>query len=156
MAIRTLVKSTIFGATGVGGYTAPNGASRQGQLTRVAGTVANLADDSSGSTFLVCEVPASAIILPESKIKGDGWGFAQFVLGCEQDPDILLDAATSGLSSSGTAIVAQFGAIWNKPLWEQCGLAADPLKPMRLILTAEADAAGAGSASFDLIFANHV
>lgn len=156
MAIVNL-KSTIFGSYGVdGSYIAPDGGQRDGAIHHVAGSVSNAADDSSGSTYLLCTVPASFILLPESLLDAEGWGFAQTVLGITGAADGLLDAATSGLSASGDAIVARFGSDWNKPIWEQAGLAADPLVPVDIMLTAEANAAGAGIAHFDFRFANHI
>lgn len=154
MAIRE-VKSTIFGVIGAG-YTAPNSVSRAGKITRVCGEVSNLAADNAGSTYLLCEVPSNWIMLPESLVLVDGWGFAQCVLGVKQDTDILLDILESAANANGDAIITRFGSNWNKPFWEQCGLSADPLAPLQLQLIGEADAAGAGTAKFDLHFASHI
>lgn len=154
MAIRK-VKSTVFGVTGAG-YTAPNSASLAGKITRVCGEVANLATDNAGSTYLLCKVMPNWIMLPESLILLNAWGFAQGVLGVKQDTDVLVDIAVSGASGTGNAIITRFGANWNKPFWQQCGLSADPLAPLDLQLIAEADAAGAGTAKFDLHFASHI
>lgn len=154
MAIRE-VKSTVFGVTGAG-YTAPNSVSLAGKITRICGEVANLSTDSAGSTYLLCNVPSNWIMLPESLILVDGWGFAQCVLGVKQDTDILLDILESNAEAAGDPIITKFGSNWNKPFWEQCGLAADPLAPLQLQLIGEANAAGAGAASFDLHFASHI
>jgi hypothetical protein len=154
MAIVKL-KSTIFGTT-ADGYTAPNGAQRDGQFHRAAGRVTNGAADNTGSTYLIAELPWSAIILHESLVRTDNWGFAQAVIGTPEDPDGLYDAA-KGASATGVALFAAFSAKWNLPLWQQLGLAAMPLKgPAQLMFVAEADAAGAGTADFDIRWVNHV
>ncbi len=148
--------STVFGASADGIRQVPNSASRHGRVMVVAGKVTCLATDNLGSIYLLAPIPSSAIILPATLIKGDAWGFAQFVVGIEGAVDQLLDITTVSALTAGDPILAAFDAKWNKPVWEQAGLAADPMTPLNLMLTAEADATGAGQVDFDLHIANHV
>lgn len=154
---KVAVKSSLFGTTGVGGYTAPSAAARAGEVHRAAGTISNAATDNTGSTYLLAELPWSAILLPETAFHTAGWGFAQAVIGTPEDPDGLLDAA-KGASATGQTPVVIFGAKWNQPLWQQCGLAAMPTDGSlaRIQAVAEADAAGAGVLNFDIRYVNHI
>lgn len=150
------IKSDIFGSTGASGYTSPNSASRNGRINRVAGTVACAADALTGSTYLLASVPSSAIMLPESAIMTTAWGFAQAVVGTLGVTDGLLDVTKATGGASGNNPITIFGAKWNVPVWQQFGLAADPGIPLDILAIAQADATGAGSIKFDLVFANHI
>ncbi|GAB1361824.1 hypothetical protein MASR1M32_10600 [Rhodobacter sp.] len=78
------------------------------------------------------------------------------VVGTPEDPDGLYDAA-KGASATGVVLFDPFTTKWNKPLWEQLGLAAMPKTGVaRLMFVAEADAAGAGTADFDIRWVNHI
>lgn len=150
-------KSTVFGAlVASGGYQAPNSASAKGLPMRIAGRVSNEATDQTGSKYLLCEVPSSAIMLPESAIRTTAWGFAQAVVGVEGAPDGLLDVTRATGGATGNNPITIFTPNWNVPIWQQMGLASDPLKPVQIWVVAEADATGAGTIDFDLQFANHV
>ena len=149
-------QSSIFGSTGTTGYTAPNGSSRNGRINRVAGIVANSLTALTGSRYLICQIPSSAIMLPESAIKTTGWGFAQATIGT---PDLLtglLDVAKATGGTTGNKPITIFGATWNKPIWQQLGLAADPGHPVDLVVSTATDATVAGQIDFDLVFANHI
>ncbi|HGG04229.1 MAG TPA: hypothetical protein ENK28_02130 [Aliiroseovarius sp.] len=148
-------KSTIYGSNATG-YTAPNSASRAGLITRVAGTVSNEATDNAKSTYVLCDVPASAILLPESAIKTTGWGFAQAIVGVAAATTALLNVTKATGGATGNKPITIFGSNWNKPIWQQLGLADDPKVPLTLIVSTIADATGAGQIDFDLVFANHV
>jgi len=154
MAIVTS-KSSVYG-TNATGYTAPNSSSRAGRITRVAGTVTCGATDSAKSTYLVCDVPSSAILLPESAIKTTGWGFAQAIVGVAAATTGLLNVTKATGGAAGNKPIVIFEAKWNKPIWEQLGLVADPGMPLTLIVSTIADATIAGQIDFDLVFANHV
>lgn len=155
MAIVTL-KSTIFGTVGVAGYTAPAGASRDGKVHRITGSVANAATDNSGSKYLLAELPWSAILHPTTAIRTDGWGFAQAVVGTDEAPTGLLNAV-KGVSTTGQLPIAIFDAKWGKPLWQALGLAAMPTNgPAKLYAKGVADAAGAGTLYFDISYSNHL
>lgn len=155
MAIVKL-KSTIFGALVNGAYVPPDGAQRDGHFHRLAGRVTNGATDNTGSTYLIAEIPWAAILLHDSTIRTDAWGFAQAVVGTPEDPDGLYDAA-KGASATGVSLFAAYAAKWNQPLWKQIGLSAMPTTPVaQLMFVAEADAAGAGTADFDIRYALHL
>ncbi|WP_226779014.1 hypothetical protein [Oceaniglobus trochenteri] len=149
-------KSSIFGTTGEAGYTSPNSSSRNGRINRVVGTVTCAATDLQGSEYLVAQVPSSAIMLPESAIRTTAWGFAQAVIGVKGDTDALLDVAKATGGATGNKPITIFGSLWNKPLWQQLGMAADPGHAIDLIVFTEGDATAAGTLEFDLSFANHV
>lgn len=156
MAVENL-KSTIFGATVAGDYVAPDSAARDGHIRRIAGRVSNSAGANTGSKYLLCELPWSCILLSQTAFRTDNWGFAQAVIGTDEDPDGLLDAA-KGASATGQLPITIFGAKWNKPFWAQMGLAAMPAKGAfaRLYAVAEADATGAGTLDFDIQFADYI
>ncbi|WP_112312493.1 hypothetical protein [Pseudogemmobacter bohemicus] len=150
------LKSTIFGVTGVNGYQAPDSSALQGVFHRVAGRVTNGATDNTGSTYLIAQIPWAAILLHDSRIRTDAWGFAQAVVGTPEDPDGLYDAA-KGASATGVVLFDVFTAKWNQPLWKQLGLAKMPNKPFaELMFVARADATGAGTADFDIRYALHI
>lgn len=155
MAIEKL-QSSVFGAIAALGYVGADGASANGRINRVAGTVANAVDASQGSEYHLCSVPASAILLPESAIKTTGWGFAQAVIGVAGATDALLDVAKATGGATGNKPITIFGANWNKQIWEQLGLAEDPGEMIDLVVFTEGDATIAGQIDFDLVFANHV
>lgn len=129
----------------------------RGMLRSAIGTVANLAGDSNGSVYRLWAMPSRAILRPETKVDLQDWGFASARIGLAQDgitleADGLLGATTvSGLSDVTTPI-ALFGAKWGMPVWEAAGLAADPGGVLDVVITTGADAAGAGSATFDAVW----
>jgi hypothetical protein len=155
MAIVT-VNSNIYGATGVNGYTAPNSSSLLGVTRTIQGTVANAATDNTGSRYPLFRIPWSAILLPATSFHTASWGFAQAVIGTLEDPDGLLDAA-KGAAAGGQLPITIFASLWNKPFWQQMGLAAMPTSPFaEVAAVAEADATGAGTLNFFVQYANHV
>lgn len=147
------IKSSVFGAIVAGLYTDPNSTSRDGGIHRVQGTVSNAADDSAGSRYLLVQIPTSAILLPETKFDTESWGFAACQLGIDEDPDALYTGAPG---ASDVAPIAQWGAKWNVPVWQQLGLTSDPLKTIDLVSIAAANATGAGSLKFDIVYANYL
>lgn len=150
-------KSTIFGATVAGDYVAPQSAARDGHIRRIAGRITNTATASTGSKYLLAEIPWSAILLPQTAFLTMNWGFAQAVIGTDEDPDGLLDAV-KGASATGQLPITIFGAKWNLPFWAQMGLPAMPIKGSfaKLYAVAEADATGAGTLDFDIQFADYI
>lgn len=151
------VKSSIFGAVSGGAYVPPNASSRDGKEHIIQGSVANGANNSSGSKYLLCSLPWSAILLPETAFRTDGWGFAQVQIGPVEAPTGLLNAA-KGVSTTGQTPVVIFGANWNEPLWQACGLAAMPVDNgyADLWATTIAGATGAGAMQFMIRYVNHV
>ncbi|MEO0681980.1 MAG: hypothetical protein AAF192_16375 [Pseudomonadota bacterium] len=110
------------------------------------GTVANAADDSSGSTYKLARVPYDAILLPDTFFDVENWGFAQVVIGSLAEPDQLLDVARS---TATTQSPFAFGdANHGKRVWELLGLPSSPGHWLDLYAHAEADATGAGSMPF--------
>lgn len=156
MPVRNKV-STVFGVTGAAGYTPPNAAARDGRIHRVAGRITNAADDDSGSTFLMAEIPWAAILLHASLIRTDQWGYAQAVIGVPGTPTGLLNVARATGGTSGNLPVTAFGADWNLPFWQQLGLSAMPTTPFAALTAfAQANATGAGTLDFDLHYALHI
>jgi hypothetical protein len=155
MAIRN-VKSTVFGLTGAT-YTPPNAAARDGKVHHISGTVANIVGDNTGSRYHLFTLPATAIILPQSLIRTDAWGFAQAVVGTVGFTTGLLNVARATGGAGGNALATVFAADWNSPLWEQLGMSAPPTQNMIDIEAFTiADATGAGTLSFDIWFADHM
>ncbi|MEL6886898.1 MAG: hypothetical protein AAFP87_20490 [Pseudomonadota bacterium] len=156
MAIRK-VKSSVYGSyDGQGVFLPATGASSLGKIMNVAGTVSCLAADNQGSEYHLTDVPPSAIMLPTSAIRTTGWGFAQAVIGVDGDTDALLDVTRATGGATGNTPITIFTANWNKPIWEQLGLAEMPLSHLTLKVFTEADATADGTIEFDLQFANHV
>ena len=156
MAIRT-VKSSVFGSTDANGRFTPDlGSSALGQLMRISGTVTNLASDNQGSVYHLCDLPVSCILLPETRIKVTGWGFAQAVVGVAGYTDQLLDVAVSGAAANGNAPITIFGAKWNKPIWQQLGMPAAPQNFVTLAVFTEGDATADGQIDFSISTANHI
>ncbi len=151
------VKSTVYGSTDAQGvFTSASGASALGHILRVCGTVNCLATDESGSEYTLLDIPASAVMLPESAIKTTGWGFAQAVIGIDDDTDALLDVTKATGGATGNNPITIFDAKWNMPIWAQLGMAEAPLNFITLKVFTAADATGDGQIDFDLLFANHV
>ncbi|MES2667455.1 MAG: hypothetical protein V4712_15255 [Pseudomonadota bacterium] len=157
MAIRTDVKSDIYGSSAVGAYAAPFASARDGKLHRVSGRVSCLITDNTGSRFLLCQIPTSAIILSNSFIRTDNWGFAQAVVGTIGLTTGLLNVAKATGAAVGNQLVTMFGAKQNQPAWQQAGLAAAPVMAPFLDIFAFgiADATVAGTMDFDITYANH-
>lgn len=155
MAIRN-VKSTIFGLAGTT-YTPPSGSARDGKMHHISGTVANLAADNSGSRYHLFTLPSTAIILSQSLIRTDAWGFAQAVVGAVGFTTGLLNVAKATGGAGGNALATIFAAKWNQPLWQQLGMAAPPKQAMIDIEAFTiANATVDGTLSFDIWYADHM
>jgi len=156
MAVVTL-NSTVFGSTGAAGYTAPNSTARDGHPHVVAGRVTNAATDNTGSKYLLAQIPWGAILQPSTAFLTKDWGFAQAVIGVDEDMDCILDAA-KGTAVGGQLPITIFTSKWNVPLWQACGLSAMPTDKAfaNVYAVAEADAAGAGTLDFHIEYALHV
>lgn len=133
---------------------------RSRALLRAAiGTVANLSTDSSGSLYRLARIPSRAILRPESQLDLNNWGYAAATLGLAAERGGLLTAnglattiTIASLSGALTTPIAKFGAKWGKPVWEQAGLSADPGGLVDVVIATAANAAGAGVATFDLVW----
>lgn len=155
MAIRQVLSSA-FGQLVAGVLVPARGASALGLITRMAGTVTCLDTDEAGSEYTLVTIPSSAILLPTSAIRTTGWGFAQATIGVDGDTDALLDVTRATGGATGNTPITIFGANWNKPIWQQLGMAEDPGNPIVLKAFTTADATVAGQIDFDLQIANHV
>ena len=122
----------------------------RGRPIYVQGTVANAATDSNTSMYHLCDLPSDCILLEHTAFDVQNWGFAQVVIGTRDDTDALLDVAKS---AANTQRPITFGdANHAKELWEVLGLAANPGGTIGLYAHAEADAAGAGSMPFQVVY----
>jgi hypothetical protein len=122
----------------------------RGDLKVMTGTVANGASDSSGSSYKLAEIPADALLMPQTFFDVENWGFAQVVIGTKSDTDALVDQTKA--TEDIVAPIAQGDAYHGKSLWEIMGLAANPGGTLSLWIHAEADAAGAGSMPFQIVY----
>lgn len=106
-------------------------------------TVANAADDLSGSKYELGDFPSDCTIDHLTQFHVQNWGFADIRIGTRTDPAALVSVLkTAGNIATPMTI---FDAKWNKLLWQQLGLAADPKGTIRLYAHAIANATGAGS-----------
>ncbi len=127
-------KSDLFGAD-------VDPARARGEPVVIALTCTNAASDSSGSKYLLCRIPAEAILDARTDIKADTWGFATLSIGTFDDVDALVSAARAASHKPITVNDAKHGL----PLWEQLGLAANPGGDIALYAHGTANATGAGS-----------
>lgn len=124
----------------------PDPKKARGKLAVATGTLANLATDLSGSKYRLVDLPSNCILQPGTFFDVENDGFAQIVIGTEDDTDALVDQ-TKATENIVTPIVAG-DANHGKELWEVLGLAADPGGMISLWKHAEANATGAGSMPF--------
>ena len=127
----------------------PDPARARGRPIVAAGSVANGASDSSGSTYHLADLPSDCILDSATGFQVENWGFAAIRLGTRSD----VDALASVLKSAGTVvspIVKYAAASHGKPLWEVLGLADDPGGTIGIYAHAIADATGAGSMAFEI------
>lgn len=130
--------------------TPPDPQKARGRLICATGTVANLATDSSGSSYQLAVIPGDALVHEDTFFDVEAWGFAQVVIGTETDTDALVDVARSAAAIHRP--VADGDANHGKRLWEILGLAADPGGNIALWAHAEANATGAGSMPFRIAY----
>lgn len=125
----------------------PDPAKARGTVHVIAGTMTNLADDDSGSTFLLCQIPANAILDSNTKFSSAAAGYATIRVGTRASATALLNAAKAAILSPIVMGDAKHGL----PAWQQLGLAAAPDNNMiDLMFTAGANATGAGSMPFEV------
>lgn len=106
-------------------------------------TVANAADDTNGSKFLLANVPSCAILDSRTAFQVQSWGYAAIRIGTEDD----VDALVAVLRSAGNVVnpVAFADARHGLPLWQALGLADDPGGDIGLWAHAIADPTAAGT-----------
>lgn len=125
----------------------PDPAKARGVLHVIAGTMTNLADDDSGSTFLLCQIPANAILDSNTKFSSAAAGYATIRVGTRANATALLNAARAAILSPITMGDAKHGLA----AWQQLGLAAAPENNLiDIMFTAGANATGAGSMPFEI------
>ena len=115
----------------------------RGRLIVAACSVANAADDSSGSSYHLIDLPSDCTLDHETAFQVQNWGFAAVRIGTRTAVGALLSVAKADGNVQSPA--AKFGALWGKPLWEQLGLSADPKGVIGLYAHAIANATGAGT-----------
>jgi hypothetical protein len=128
-----------------------------GAVRVAAGVVANAAGDSQNSVYLLAKLPSNAVLLPQTTLDLQDLGFAACKLGVTGAITGLLTVADVSALSAVSTPIAIFGAKWNKPLWEACGLSADPGGDLDIIVTCDGgNATGAGTVDFEIWFLSNV
>lgn len=121
----------------------PDPARARGRPIITQFTATNAADDSSGSSYLLAQLPSDCILLPTTWFKVDETGFAAIRVGTKSD----VDALVAVLKSAGTYVepIARGDAKHGMPLWEALGMEADPGGFIDIYQHAIAGATGAGT-----------
>ncbi|SFY18627.1 hypothetical protein SAMN04244548_03002 [Paracoccus pantotrophus] len=123
---------------------------KAGRLIVMTGTVANAASDSNLSSYHLCDLPSDCMLHELTAFDVENWGFATVNIGTKTDIDALVTVAKS---AGNTVKPVAFGdAGHGKRLWEILGLAADPGGVIGLYLHASANATGAGSCPFQVVY----
>ena len=121
-----------------------------GRVYVASGTVSNAADDSNTSKYRLCDLPWDALLHPDTQFDVENDGFAAIRIGTEDDVDALV-SQTQATENIITPVA--FGdANFLLPLWQVLGLAEMPLGVCTLYKHAVADAAGAGSMPFRVVW----
>ncbi|HMO07026.1 MAG TPA: hypothetical protein PKD10_05180 [Paracoccaceae bacterium] len=106
-------------------------------------SVANAADDSSGSMYHLVDLPSDCSLDHVTAFQVQNWGFAAVRIGTRSSIAALVSVARA--DANVHVPMAIFDARWAKPLWQQLGLSADPRGMIGLWAHAIAGATGAGS-----------
>ena len=122
----------------------------RGRVIFAIGTVANSATDSSGSTYVLADIPSNVLLHEDTFFDVAAWGFAQVLIGVEGDTDALVDQTKA--TENIVTPIAVGDAFHGKELWQVLGMAADPKGKIRLIASAGAGATGAGSMPFRIAY----
>lgn len=143
------VKSDVFRDQLAGGAV-PDAARTNGRIQHIIGTATNAADDLSGSSYHLCDVPSGAILHEDTFFDVQNTGFAAIRIGTRSD----VDALVAVLKSAGNEVlpVARGDANHGRALWQHLGLAEDPGGFIGLYQHAIANATGAGSMPFRISF----
>lgn len=128
----------------------PDPVQARGRQIAATGTVANAAADSSGSMYHLCDLPCDVILMPGTFFDVENWGFAQVVIGTRTDTDALVDQTLA--TEDIVTPIGQGDANHGKRLWEVLGLSESPRAPISLYAHAEANATGAGSMLFQIVY----
>lgn len=122
---------------------APDPARARGRPIVAAFSVANAADDSDGSKYLLAELPSDCILDSRTFFKVDDTGFAAIRIGTASDAEALVAQLKSAEAIARP--VEDGDANHGLPLWEVLGLAADPGGFIGIYQHAIANATGAGT-----------
>ncbi len=137
------VKSDIFPAPGEG---ATDALRSKGRVKMAIGQVACAADDSAGSTYLLCYVPSYANVHHDSIVVCGAWGHTNLKIGDYSGDNLIVDttsaAATQQLPFTRAEVAG--GQRW----WEALGHASDPGGQLPVYAHGDAAAAGAGTLDF--------
>lgn len=128
----------------------PDPLKAKGRIILATALLENAADDSSGSTFRLAELPSDCFLHEDTFFDVENDGFAQIQIGTLTDAGALVDQtkATENLIEP----VAKGDAFHGKELWEVLGMAEDPGGFITLFKHAAADATGAGSMPFRIAY----
>lgn len=152
MAVVKSASNLYRDAAALGAIPMPNAIA--GHVRVAIGTVTNGATDSTGSAYKLASVPSHAILHPDTLFDVAAWGFAQVVIGSYAITDQILDVAKA---TSATQSPVAFGdANHGKELWDVLGMAADPGGMIDIYAHAEANATGAGSMPFAIVWIDTV
>lgn len=130
-------------------FPGPDPEQARGRPIVAAGTVANAATDSLGSTYHLIDLPADAILDALTCFKVDTWGYADIRIGTRTDPAALV----SVLKSAGATVtpITRLGVQHGKRLWQVLGLAAAPKNNLvSLYVHGIANATAAGTMNFEI------
>lgn len=156
MPIVNLKSAEVFGPVDAvtGRQHGPDYRQARGVRFMAEGTVACAATDLNGSTYTLAELPSGAILDPETQIDLRTWGFDVAQVGSDDAKTGLLNVSGIIATPPGapSAPLAFGDAKWNKPLWEQLGLAADPGGRIAIRVFTTADAAEAGDIEFKIVW----
>ncbi|MDR6266541.1 hypothetical protein [Roseobacter sp. N2S] len=141
--------STLFRDEAAGGAV-PDATRTAARSYTATGTITNLAGDLDTSKYKIASIPSDAILDDRTIFDVENWGFAATRIGTLDDVDALVSATTSAATSQSP--VAFGDANHDKELWEVLGLAADPGGNITLYAHGIADAAGAGSMPFRIVW----
>ena len=129
----------------------PDPAKARGPIHVIRGTMTNLADDDSGSTFLLCQIPANAILDSNTKFSSATAGYATIRVGTRANAVALLNVAKAAILSPIVMGDAKHGLA----AWQQLGLAAAPDgNIIDLMFSAGANATGAGTMPFEIWYSD--
>ncbi|MEO0859228.1 MAG: hypothetical protein AAFY65_01345 [Pseudomonadota bacterium] len=113
------------------------------------GMVTNEADDSFGSTFLLCELPSTCYLDPATFFTVGAWGFDLIRIGTADEISALVGQA----KSVGSLIqpVAAGDADYDRPLWQVLDLTEDPGGNIAIYAHAAGAATAAGQMRFRFV-----
>lgn len=121
---------------------------KHGRSHHSMGTATNAADDESGSSYRLVDLPSHCVIHPDTIFDVENWGFATVNLGTKDDTTAL---GTVARSAAATYQPVEFGdANHTKRLWEVLGLSEDPGGLIGIYAHGSANADAAGDMPFHI------